>query len=78
MSPSPRPSGWLLRQIPGVVSSVPGFGCSKAELAGLLHVRESDQVFHRSLMVCYRRGQVDFCWGYVVAPPRKRRNHDSK
>ena len=72
MSPGQHhPSGWLLRRIPGAVSSAPGSGSSKAELAGLLHVRESDQVFVTSLMVCYRRGQIDFAWGYVVAPRQK-------
>jgi hypothetical protein len=70
VSPRPRPSGWLLRQIPGVVSSVPGFGCSKADLAAALNV-EPGPVFEVSVMVCYRRGEVDFCWGYVVAPASK-------
>ena len=78
MSPGrPRPSGWLLRRIPQAVAGAPGGGCSRADLAAVLHVSEYDQVFISSLMVCYARGQVDFCWGHVTAP-RERRNHDSK
>ncbi len=64
----PRPSGWLLRQIPRVVAQMPGGGCSRPDLAAALHVRESSKVFDVSLLVCQRRGEVEFCGAYVVPP----------
>lgn len=66
-TPRPRPSGWLLRRIPAAVAASPGGGCSRADLAAALHVRE-DETFAVSVLACHARGQVQFCWGYVVAP----------
>ena len=64
----PRPSGYLLRRIPQVAAEPRwGGGLSRAELANALHVREYDQVFTLSLLVCYRRRQVDFWRDYVIA-----------
>lgn len=67
-SERPRPSGWLLRQIPRVVAQMPGGGCSRAELAAALHVPGYGEVFEASVRVCYwgRRG-IDLCDGYVAA-----------
>jgi hypothetical protein len=64
-----RPSRYLLRRIPEVVADpVWGGGLSRGELAAVLHVPESDRAFVLSLLVCYRRRQVDFVRGYVVTP----------
>jgi len=68
--PAPRPNGSLMRRIPQLVADAPGRGCSRAELAAALHVREYDQVFDLSVWVCYRRRQIDLCSGYIVAPAR--------
>jgi hypothetical protein len=73
-----RPSGYLLRRIPGAVASAPGRGCSRADLAAALHVREHEEVFALSVLVCYRRGDVDFCAGYVVAPARGSRSTEGE
>jgi hypothetical protein len=63
-----RVSGYLLRRIPEVVNEPRwGGGLSRAELATALRCRESDPVFALSLLVCYRRRQVDFWRGYVIA-----------
>jgi len=69
--PGRRVSPYLLRRIPEAVAD-PRWcgGLSRSELAAVLHVREWDQVFVLSLLVCYRRGQVDFCGGYVVPAAR--------
>jgi hypothetical protein len=71
-NPRPRPSGYLLRRIPKIVAAAPGGGLGRDELAAALRVKHAaDPVFVASLMVCYRRGQVDFVRDYVVAPARK-------
>ena len=73
-APRPRVSGYLLRRIPQVAAEARwGGGLSRAELARALHVREFDQVFTLSLLVCYRRRQVDLWRGYVIAlsPPQE-------
>jgi hypothetical protein len=67
----PRASAWLMRRIPQAVADAPGGGCSRAELASVLRVRDYDQVFERSVWACYRRRQIDLCQGYVVVPTRK-------
>jgi hypothetical protein len=65
---APRVSGYLLRRIPQVVAEPRwGGGLTRAELARALHVREHDQVFTLSLLVCYRRHQVDLWHEYVLA-----------
>lgn len=69
-TPPPRPSGWLIHHIPLAVAAAAGGGCSRSELAAVLCTRD-DKTFDVSLWVCYRRGQVDFCGGYVVAPARE-------
>lgn len=68
---NPRPSAWLLRRIPVIVAEIPGAGCSRADLAAALHVRESDRVLDVSLWACYGRRAIDLCQGYVVAPAPK-------
>lgn len=68
--PRPHPSSWLMRRIPALTAAAPGGGCSRADLAAALHAREHDQVFDRSVWACYRRGVIDLCQGYVVAPAR--------
>ena len=64
-------SGYLLRRIPKVAGGYPGRGCSRAELAAALHVRVSDRMLDRMIWAVYRRGEIDLCAGYIVAPPRK-------
>ena len=61
------PSPYLLRRIPEAVAERGGL--SRADLARVLRVGEHDRSFAVSLVVCYRRGEVDFCGGYVVAAP---------
>jgi hypothetical protein len=63
-------SPYLLRRIPEVAAE-PRWcgGLSRADLAAALRVRESDPAFTASLFACYRRGQIDFAYGYVVVPP---------
>ena len=65
-----RPAPWLLRRIPEVVAQ-PRWcgGLSRAGLAAELRVLESDRAFIVSLIVCHRRGLVDFCRDYVVPVP---------
>lgn len=65
-----RVSPFLMRCIPAVVAE-PRWcgGLSRTELASVLHVREFDRVFELSLIVCYRRGQIDFCGREYVAVP---------
>lgn len=70
MSDGGRPSGWLMHHIPLAVSAAAGGGCSRSELAAALDSPEHDKTFDASLWACYRRGQVDFCGGYVVAPAK--------
>ena len=63
-----RVSPYLLARIPAVAAEPQwGGGLSRAELAAALHVRETDRVFAVSLLVCWRRGQVDFWRDYVIA-----------
>jgi hypothetical protein len=77
--PRPRPSGYLLRRIPKVVAAAPGGGLSRDELAAACRVTHAaDEVFLVSLMVCYRRGQVDFVRDYVVAPARGSQHTEGK
>lgn len=50
-----------------------GGGIHKDHLEYLLGVpsaRHKD--FERALMIAYARGQIQFCRGYVCAPPRAR------
>jgi hypothetical protein len=68
MTARSRVSPYLLRHIPQVAAQPRwGGGLTRAELARALHVREHDQVFTLSLLVCYRRGQVDLWHEYVLA-----------
>lgn len=64
-------SSYLLRRIPQAVAAYPGRGCSKTELAAALHVRASERMLDRMIWACYRRGEIDLCAGYLVAPARK-------
>ena len=65
--PAARSSPYLLRRIPEAVAERGGL--SRADLARVLRVGEHDRSFAVSLVVCDRRGEVDFCGGYVVAAP---------
>src|SRR5262245_33653928 len=39
-----------------------GGGLLRADLADVIGVRETDPVFEVSVLACYARRQVDFCW----------------
>jgi hypothetical protein len=69
----------MLRRIPQVAAEPRwGGGLSRADLAAALRVREWDRVFISSLIVCYRRGQVDFCGAYVVPIAPSEESHDRR
>ena len=70
-STGPEPAnllGWLLYHVPLRVASDPCGGLSRADLARCFGVHPSSEAFSLSLRICYRRGQIDFVRGYVVAP----------
>lgn len=60
----------LIARVPLAVFAMPGRGCSREELAAELGATQAD--LGPALAACYRRKEIDFCEGYVVAPPRVR------
>lgn len=76
-------SPYLLRHIPRVVNDPKWCGgLTRAELAAALGGpgRESEKAFWLSMLVCFRRGQVDLWGDYVLAvvqepAPRDRKEH---
>ena len=57
----------LAQRIPRIVAQPRwGGGLHEGDLQKILGCDRAD--LKVALMICYRRGHVDFCWRYVVVP----------
>jgi hypothetical protein len=70
---SSLPPDWpLIDRITRIVTTSPGFGLHRSELAERVALSASGVDFKTALMIAYRRKRIDFCGQYAVAPAKRR------